>query len=55
MTRYEPNVGGIVIPVDRGWVSVEATGSEEDSSSASSTRISRRSATRRSARRRPRS
>jgi Endonuclease/Exonuclease/phosphatase family len=23
-TRYEPNVGGIVIPVDRGWVSVEA-------------------------------
>lgn len=24
VTRYEPNVGGIVIPVDRGWVSVEA-------------------------------
>jgi Endonuclease/Exonuclease/phosphatase family len=24
-TRYEPNVGGIVIPVDRGWASVEAT------------------------------
>ena len=23
-TRYEPNVGGIMIPVDRGWVSVEA-------------------------------
>jgi hypothetical protein len=23
-TRYEPNVGGITIPVDRGWVSVEA-------------------------------
>jgi endonuclease/exonuclease/phosphatase family metal-dependent hydrolase len=23
-TRYEPNVGGIVIPVDRGWLSVEA-------------------------------
>jgi endonuclease/exonuclease/phosphatase family metal-dependent hydrolase len=23
-TRYEPNVGGIVIPVDRGWASVEA-------------------------------
>ena len=23
-TRYEPNVGGLVIPVDRGWVSVEA-------------------------------
>jgi len=23
-TRYEPNVGGVVIPVDRGWVSVEA-------------------------------
>ena len=23
-TRYEPNVGGIVIPVDRGWVSLEA-------------------------------
>lgn len=23
-TRYEPSVGGIVIPVDRGWVSVEA-------------------------------
>jgi len=23
-TRYEPNVGGIKIPVDRGWVSVEA-------------------------------
>lgn len=23
-TRYEPNIGGIVIPVDRGWVSVEA-------------------------------
>jgi len=23
-TRYEPNVGGIEIPVDRGWVSVEA-------------------------------
>jgi endonuclease/exonuclease/phosphatase family metal-dependent hydrolase len=22
--RYEPNVGGIVIPVDRGWASVEA-------------------------------
>ncbi len=24
-TRYEPNVGGIVIPVDRGWASVEAS------------------------------
>jgi endonuclease/exonuclease/phosphatase family metal-dependent hydrolase len=24
VTRYEPNVGGIVIPVDRGWISVEA-------------------------------
>lgn len=24
-TRFEPNVGGIVIPVDRGWVSVEAS------------------------------
>jgi hypothetical protein len=23
--RYEPNVGGVVIPVDRGWASVEAT------------------------------
>jgi endonuclease/exonuclease/phosphatase family metal-dependent hydrolase len=23
-TRYEPNVGGITIPVDRGWLSVEA-------------------------------
>jgi endonuclease/exonuclease/phosphatase family metal-dependent hydrolase len=23
-TRYEPNVGGIKIPVDRGWTSVEA-------------------------------
>jgi endonuclease/exonuclease/phosphatase family metal-dependent hydrolase len=23
-TRYEPNVGGLPIPVDRGWVSVEA-------------------------------
>jgi len=23
-TRYEPDVGGITIPVDRGWVSVEA-------------------------------
>jgi hypothetical protein len=23
-TRYEPNVGGIPIPVDRGWASVEA-------------------------------
>jgi Endonuclease/Exonuclease/phosphatase family len=23
-TRYEPNIGGITIPVDRGWVSVEA-------------------------------
>lgn len=23
-TRYEPNVGGITIPVDRGWASVEA-------------------------------
>jgi endonuclease/exonuclease/phosphatase family metal-dependent hydrolase len=23
-TRYEPNVGGVTIPVDRGWVSVEA-------------------------------
>ena len=23
-TRYEPNVGGIVLPVDRGWASVEA-------------------------------
>jgi endonuclease/exonuclease/phosphatase family metal-dependent hydrolase len=23
-TRYEPNIGGVVIPVDRGWVSVEA-------------------------------
>jgi hypothetical protein len=22
-TRYEPNIGGIVLPVDRGWVSVE--------------------------------
>ena len=22
-TRYEPNVGGILIPVDRGWISVE--------------------------------
>jgi endonuclease/exonuclease/phosphatase family metal-dependent hydrolase len=22
--RFEPNIGGIVIPVDRGWVSVEA-------------------------------
>jgi hypothetical protein len=22
-TRYEPNVGGVVIPVDRGWASVE--------------------------------
>jgi endonuclease/exonuclease/phosphatase family metal-dependent hydrolase len=24
VTRFEPNVGGIPIPVDRGWVSVEA-------------------------------
>jgi endonuclease/exonuclease/phosphatase family metal-dependent hydrolase len=24
VTRFEPNVGGIVIPVERGWVSVEA-------------------------------
>jgi endonuclease/exonuclease/phosphatase family metal-dependent hydrolase len=24
-TRYEPNVGGITIPVDRGWASVEAS------------------------------
>ena len=24
-TRYEPNVGGIKIPVDRGWASVEAS------------------------------
>ena len=24
-TRYEPNVGGITIPVDRGWTSVEAS------------------------------
>lgn len=24
-TRYEPNVGGVVIPVDRGWASVEAS------------------------------
>jgi endonuclease/exonuclease/phosphatase family metal-dependent hydrolase len=24
VTRYEPDIGGIVIPVDRGWVSVEA-------------------------------
>ena len=23
-TRYEPNVGGVIIPVDRGWASVEA-------------------------------
>jgi endonuclease/exonuclease/phosphatase family metal-dependent hydrolase len=23
-TRYEPNIGGITIPVDRGWASVEA-------------------------------
>jgi endonuclease/exonuclease/phosphatase family metal-dependent hydrolase len=23
-TRFEPNVGGVVIPVDRGWASVEA-------------------------------
>jgi endonuclease/exonuclease/phosphatase family metal-dependent hydrolase len=23
-TRFEPNVGGIVLPVDRGWASVEA-------------------------------
>ena len=23
-TRYEPNVGGLKIPVDRGWTSVEA-------------------------------
>jgi endonuclease/exonuclease/phosphatase family metal-dependent hydrolase len=23
-TRYEPNVGGVTIPVDRGWASVEA-------------------------------
>ncbi len=23
-TRYEPNVGGLAIPVDRGWASVEA-------------------------------
>ena len=26
-TRYEPNVGGIVIPVDRGWASVGERGS----------------------------
>jgi Endonuclease/Exonuclease/phosphatase family len=24
VTRFEPNVGGITIPVDRGWISVEA-------------------------------
>ncbi len=24
-TRYEPNVGGLPIPVDRGWASVEAS------------------------------
>ena len=24
-TRYEPSVGGLVIPVDRGWTSVEAS------------------------------
>jgi Endonuclease/Exonuclease/phosphatase family len=24
VTRFEPNVGGLPIPVDRGWVSVEA-------------------------------
>jgi endonuclease/exonuclease/phosphatase family metal-dependent hydrolase len=24
-TRFEPNVGGVVIPVDRGWASVEAS------------------------------
>jgi endonuclease/exonuclease/phosphatase family metal-dependent hydrolase len=24
VTRFEPNVGGIMIPVDRGWISVEA-------------------------------
>jgi len=24
-TRYEPSIGGIVIPVDRGWTSVEAS------------------------------
>jgi Endonuclease/Exonuclease/phosphatase family len=24
-TRYEPNVGGVTIPVDRGWASVEAS------------------------------
>jgi endonuclease/exonuclease/phosphatase family metal-dependent hydrolase len=24
VTRFEPNIGGIEIPVDRGWVSVEA-------------------------------
>jgi hypothetical protein len=24
-TRYEPNVGGVVLPVDRGWASVEAS------------------------------
>jgi hypothetical protein len=24
-TRYEPNVGGLVIPVDRGWASVEVS------------------------------
>jgi hypothetical protein len=23
-TRYEPNIGGVTIPVDRGWASVEA-------------------------------
>ena len=29
-TRYEPNVGGILIPVDRGWISVEGrVGSRE--------------------------
>ena len=44
----------IVIPVDRGWASVEALAPGQ-ASSASSTPTSRRSATRRSARRRPRS
>ena len=53
-TRYEPNVGGIKIPVDRGWASVEAH-ARASASSASSTPTSRPSATRRSARRRPRS
>ena len=56
-TKYQANVGGIVIPVDRGWASVEARyrTATRSAGSASSTRTSRRSATRRSARRRPRS